>query len=174
MIETNLYKTRTRDGVKVYTRFSMAYVELATMKYVSEIPEGASESDYAYCFSGHLRQDDTGVIYECAHDVEDSAHTYTEVFPDPADACEWEVKSANGYYARPVFNAHKAYNSTETYAAGDIRTYNNKTYQSDFDDNTGNTPDVYGWTEILPYVEKVEPTYKTLEELYPDEEEAAE
>ena len=39
MIETNLYKTRTRDGVKVYTRFSMAYVELATMKYVSEIPE---------------------------------------------------------------------------------------------------------------------------------------
>lgn len=168
MIETNLYRTRTRDGVKVYTRFSIAYVEKATLKFVSEIPEGAAEADYQMVFSGRLRQDDTGIIYECAHDVEDAAHTYTEVFPDPADASEW-----NGNYI-PQFTVHKTYKSTETYAEGDICISNNKTYQSDFDDNIGNSPSIYGWTEILPYVEKVEPTYKTLEELYPDEEEAAE
>lgn len=162
MIETNLYRTRTRDGVKVYTRFSIAYVEKATLKFVSEIPEGAAEADYQMVFSGHLRQDDTGIIYECAHDVENSPHTYTEVFPDPADASEY-----TSYV--PRFTVHKTYKAAETYAAGDIATYNHKTYQSDFDDNTGNTPDVYGWTEILPYIEMVEPTYKTLEELYPEE-----
>lgn len=168
MIETNLYRTRTRDGVKVYTRFSIAYVERATHKFVSEVPEGAPDADYQMVFSGRLRQDDTGIIYECAHDVEDTAHTYTEVFPDPADASEWD----SGFV--PQFTVHKAYKATETYAEGDIRTFNHKTYQSDFDDNTGNTPNIYGWTEILPYVEKVEPTYKTLEELYPEPEEGSE
>ena len=53
---------------------------------------------------------------------------------------------------------------------GDKVTFNNNTWVSDFDNNTGNTPNIYGWTEYLPYVEMVDPTYKTLEELYPETE----
>ena len=167
MIEANLLRTRTRDGVKVYAHYSMAYIEKATNKFVSEIPAGASESDYQMTFCGCLRQTGTGKLYEIAQDVEDSPNTYDEVFPDPADASCWNTYG-------PIFSVYPEYKASEEYSEGDKTVYDGKTWISDFDNNTGNTPNVYGWSEYLPYIEKVEPTYKTLEELYPETEQEGE
>lgn len=157
---------RTRDGVKVFTRFSMAYVDRETLQIYSEIPEGREASEFASTSSGKLRQDQTGIIFEIAHDVEDAPYTYTEVFPTPESISEIVI-SSNGadYMARLNTNVYPDYKATTTYAQGDRVTSNGYTWESDFDGNVGNTPNIWGWSLVLPYIEQRDVEYKSLEEL---------
>ena len=92
MIECNVYlnKPRELDGKKVYARFSNAFMEKETNHVFAEIPEDRDASEFASTLSGRVRNDQTGVIYECAHDVEDSPYTYTEVFPNPRRICAFD------------------------------------------------------------------------------------
>lgn len=174
MIEEILLKTRARDGVNVYTRHSTAYVEISTHKYFSEIPEGREEADFATTFV-KVRNDQTGVVYDIAHDVEGAPYTYTEVFPDPNPELltEWEVVSSAGIGCMaPRYYLYPAYNAQVTYYQGDRVNYNDKTYECEEEELTGWAPDVCGWNEILPYVEYKEYGYLSLaeiEELYPDD-----
>lgn len=165
---------RTRDGVKVFTRFSMAYVEESTNKIFSEIPEGRETADFASLGSGEsagmVRCDQTGVLYETAHDVEDAQFTYTEVFPDEDSVCEYiySTVTGGGRIVRLNTDLYPTWKAADTYAEGDIVVYNGMEYISDFDDNTGNTPNLWGWSYYLPYVEKREIHYVTLAERYPE------
>ena len=165
MINEVLLRTRNSDGKKIYTRFSTSYIESGTHKFYSEIPEGRTETDFATSFYTKVRCDQTGVIYDTAHDVEDAPYTYTEVFPDPNPTEFIETGTGtSSLQIRVSYDKYKTYNKTETYAKGDIRTYSGKTYISELDDNLGNDPKIYGWDEYLPYVETRKPEYKTLEE----------
>ena len=161
---------RARDGVKVFARFSTAWYIRATGRITTEEPIGMPAQDYVR-FTGMLRCDQTGALYSVAHDIEDSAYTYTEVFPDPAYISE---VTSDGL----LTDVYPRYNASKTYAKGDIVTYQeavenrtNYTYISDFDDNTGNTPTVYGWSYYVPFIQKrtaQEIEWKSIEELYPD------
>ena len=151
---------RTRDGVKVFTRFSKAWIWNATGEILLEEPIGAQASEYTSTFGGRLRCDQTGKIYEIAHDIEDSPYTYTEVFPTPESYCEI------GSYGRFNTHVYPDYKAAETYSEGDIVVYNKMTWISEFDDNTGNTPtNLWGWSVYLPYVEERNVVYKSLEEM---------
>lgn len=172
MIQCNLLGTRSRDGIKVYTRFSQAFFDIAAHKFVSDIPAGADTANYAETTMGKVRCDQTGEIFEMAHDVEDSERTYTEVFPDPDEAVEYSIQTATGGIKLLVLNYcdYPEYKAANTYAEGDIVTYSSKqkTYISDFDGNQGNTPDMYGWSVYLPHIHNRrvdgEIEYKSLEE----------
>lgn len=150
---------RICDGKKLFAQYSSSYVEKATGKVFPELPEGAVEADYVNTLSGRLRCDQTGVVYECVHDVEDAPFTYTEVFPDPRDTSEIKITPI---YVRINTNLYPEYSSTKTYAKGDRVTATSApnvsslyyTYESDFDDNTGNTPYLWGWSVVTPDVEE--------------------
>ena len=160
MIQRNPYmgKPRTIDGKQVYALLSSSVMEIATGKIYDEVPEGASASDYAGMPSaGMLRCDQTGQMYENAHELEDTTRTYTEMFPDPRDLSEIIISGAGaGSYVNFNMNLYPKYTATKTYAKGDRvtapgivgSTSINYTFESDFDDNLGNTPNVYGWSVI--------------------------
>lgn len=169
MIERNPYGgPRAVDGKQVYAILSSAHMEKATGLIVSELAEDAVAADYASMF-GHVRNDQTGVVYEVAHELEDSEATYTEVFPDPRDLSEIVI---SGSYVSFNKNVYPFYSASKTYAKGDRVVYKDttytsgfaRTYESDFDDNTGNTPSLYGWTVIEYGYDWVEPRYVTIEE----------
>ena len=154
---------RTRDGVKVFTRFSKAWIIKATMEIVLEEPIGMPAADYTGVSAGRLRCDQTGKIYGMAHDIEDAPYTYTEVFPTPESYSEITFNTYGSTFNTHVYPTYKA---AETYSEGDIVTYNNYTWISEFDDNTGNTPtNLWGWSVYLPYVEERDVVYKSLEEM---------
>lgn len=167
MIKNQLFRTRTRDGVNVFVMSSLSYMDKTTHKWISEIPEGQSENDYYMSFASRIRCDQTGVIYEIAHDVEDAPFTYTEVFPDPADISEYE----NGQY--PRYYNYPSYKAATVYHEGDIVVYSGvsrkATYICEVEGLEGSSPEEYGWEEYLPYIEEREPHYKSLRELYPED-----
>ena len=171
MIEEVVLKTRECDGKKVYARYSEFYVGIEEPhRYYAEVPEGEDASGYAHSFSGRIKQDQTGLIYEIAHDVEDAPYTYTEVYPDPRYVTEFTIGSytTSDSYCRVNFNKYPAYNAKTTYKKGDIVTTSSpeaKTWICVEDEVTGISPDVWGWDEYLPYIEVNEPVYKTMEEL---------
>ena len=166
MINCNPLKVRARDGKQVYTRFSTCYLEVATGKIVGERPEGAAETAYpSYGTGPKLRKDQTGEMYETAHDVEDSPNTYTEMIPNPDEITEF---INGGTYVRASIDVYPTWKTATAYNEGDRVTYSGRTYESDFDGNQGNQPNIYGWTEILPYVEKKDVKYKPLSECYPE------
>lgn len=171
MIEKNAYmgKARTLDGKMVYARFSNAFVEIETGHLFAEIPEDRTASEFGNTLSGRIRNDQTGKIYEVAHDVEDAPYTYTEVFPNPRQLSEIQKHNygAGGYLYTFNYAPYPSYDSAKTYKKGDRVIYSGtwRVYESDFDDNKGNTPNAYGWTMLLPYIpDHPEPDYVTIEE----------
>ena len=158
MIQRNPYggKPRTIDNKQVYALLSSCVMEKATGKIFDEVPEGASASDYVGMSSNRLRCDQTGQMYEVAHELEDTTRTYTEVFPDPRDLSEIVIVSGSAGYARFNKNLYPDYVSSKTYAKGDRVTALGVvgksgvyyTFESELDDNIGNTPNVYGWSVI--------------------------
>lgn len=153
------------DDVNIIIRASQSYINRETLEFVSEIPEGASASDYAV-YTGRIRKDQTGEIYEVAHDVEGSDYTYTELFPTPESYSEITIANYGGtYYAHTNYNLYPNYNASNTYAKDDIVVYDKREWISEMDDNTGNTPNLIGWGLYLPYVEEREVEWVTLEEL---------
>lgn len=172
MIECNVYmnKPRTLDGKNVYTRFSNAYVEKETKHVFAEIPEDRTASEFAATMSGKVRNDQTGVVYETAHDVEDAPYTYTEVFPNPRQICEFKfINTGGGGYYTLDTNPYPTYDSTKTYSKGEKVIFTGmsrvRVYESEFDGNKGNSPDLYGWDMLTPYIpEFPEPDYVTIEE----------
>lgn len=167
MINCNNFKApRTVDGKQVKTRFSTGYMEIETHKIFSEIPEGREASDFASTLSGRVRNDQTGAVYECAHDVEDAAYTYTEIFPNPRQLSEITMSNVGGgFLAKLNTCPYPGYNSNTTYAQGDKVFYDNRVWESDFDDNVGNTPNIYGWSYYQLFLEEYpEPDYVTIEE----------
>ena len=167
MINCNNFKSpRTVDGKQVKTRFPTAYVEIATHKIFSEIPEGREASDFATTLSGKARKDQTGEVYETAHDVEDAPYTYTEVFPNPRQLSEIIMSNyGGGYLARLNTCPYQDYKSNIAYNKGDKVFYDNRVWESDFDENLGNTPTIYGWSYYQLFLEEYpEPEYVTIEE----------
>ena len=168
-IQCNELLTRARDGVKIYTRFSHAYYYAPEGKWASEIPEGADPADYHLHFYGKLRCDQTGELFETAHDVEGSERTYTEVFPDLSRASTIEITS-NAINLR--YHDYPEWDPAKTYAKGDIVVFQTglepyRTIVSDFDDNLGcNTAYGWGWSTLMPiavdHSDEIE--YKTIEE----------
>lgn len=160
------YTNFRHDGVEIKIITAKCYVNRTTYEFFSELPEGATASDYGE-LTGRVRKDQTGEIYEIAHDVQDAEYTYTEVYPSKESYCE--ITFANygtGYTARADSNLYPTYKAATTYSEGDIVVYNNHEWISDMNDNTGNTPNNgVGWSEYLPYIETREVEWKTLEEL---------
>ena len=167
MINCNNFKApRAVDGKQVKTRFSTGYMEIETHKIFSEIPEGREASEFASTLSGMVRNDQTGAVYEIAHDVEDAPYTYTEVFPNPRQLSEINMTNyGRGYYATLNTRPYPDYKSNVTYAQGDKVFYDNRVWESDFDENLGNTPTIYGWSYYQLLLEEYpEPEYVTIEE----------
>lgn len=167
MIHCNNFKgARTCDGKQVKTRHSIAYVEIETHKIFSEIPDGREAVDFASTLSGKVRNDQTGAVYECAHDVEDAPYTYTEVFPNPRQLSEINMANyGGGYNAHLNTRPYPDYASNVTYAQGDKVFYDNRVWESDLDENLGNNPNTYGWSYYQLFVEEYpEPEYVTIEE----------
>lgn len=167
MINCNNFRgPRTVDGKQVKTRFSTAYMEIETHKIFPEIPEGRSGADFASTLSGRIRNDQTGAEYDCAHDVEDAPYTYTEVFPNPRQLSEINITNTGGGYLA-VLNTrpYHDYSFSKTYAQGDKVFYDNRVWESDFDENVGNNPTIYGWSYYQLFLEEYpEPEYVTIEE----------
>ena len=163
------------------SRYSTAYVRRSDNHYFSELPEDATESDYAAILCGRVRCDQTGVIYETAVDAEDAPWTYTEVFPDPVDISEW-VQTYNNpdYFRSPRFYDYSIYNSSTTYTEGDIVVNPGSgdgphwTWICTEESVQGFEPPQWGFEEYMPYINVREPTYKTLAEIYPEEQAAEE
>lgn len=167
MINCNNFRgPRTIDGKQVKTRFSTAYMEIETHKLFPEIPEGREAADFASTLAGRVRNDQTGKIYECAHDVEDAPYTYTEVFPNPRQLSEITMTNGGGgAIARLNTCPYPKYDWHVTYAKGDKVCYENRIWESDFDDNSDNTPNIYGWSYYNLFIEEYpEPDYVTIEE----------
>lgn len=172
MIECNVYlnKPRELDGKKVYARFSNAFVDMANDHVFASVPEDRSASEFASTLSGRVRNDQTGVIYECAHDVEDSPYTYTEVFPNPRQLSEiTKNNNGNGMFYTLNINPYPTWDGTKTYMKGDrvISSASGKprVYESEIDNNKGVACNIYGWDMLTPYIpEFPEPDYVTIEE----------
>lgn len=167
MINCNNFRgPRSVDGKQVKTRHSTAYMEMETHKVFSEIPEDREAADFASTLSGRVRNDQTGELYEIAHDVEDAPYTYTEVFPNPRQLSEINMQNyGGGYNAHLNTRPYPDYASNVTYAQGDKVFYNNRIWESDFDENLGNTPTTYGWSYYQLFLEEYpEPEYVTIEE----------
>lgn len=172
MIECNvLNNARALDGKKVYTRFSNAFVEMETNHVFAAVPEDRAASEFASTISGRVRNDQTGKIYEIAHDVEDAPYTYTEVFPNPRQLSEIQKLNygAGGYYYAFNCNPYPSYHGTKTYMKGD-RVISDasgrpRVYESEIDNNKGVACNIYGWDMLTPYIpEFPEPDYVTIEE----------
>lgn len=152
---------RKKDAVKILIRTSRCWINKTTFEIVTELPIDADVSEwYEKANGGRLRKEETGDVYEIAHDVEDSPYHYVEVFPTPESYCE-----ITSPYYNWDFNLYPTYKGTVTYAKGDRVTYNNMEWESDFDDNIGNTPNIWGWSLVVPYVERRDVQWATLEEL---------
>lgn len=181
MIQCNPLQIRQVDGKQMYTRFAQGYLRKSDYRMFSELPEGADESDYASLGSClRVRCDQTGKVYEIAQDPEDTTHTYTELFPDPADVSEWEINPVSGttdYYAIPRYYDYPQYKADTEYHQGDILVAPNAyvglkvTYICDVESIQGVEPGIWGFSEYLPYINVRTPRYKTLEEIYPEDEE---
>ena len=163
---SNFKQSRTVDGKQVKTRHSVAYMEMETHKVFSEIPEGREAADFVSTLSGRVRNDQTGEVYEIAHDVEDATYTYTEVFPNPRQLSEINMSNnGGGYSAQLNTRPYPDYHSNVTYAQGDKVFYDNRVWESDLDENLGNTPTTYGWSYYQLFLEDYpEPEYVTIEE----------
>ena len=175
MIECNVYlnKPRELDGKKVYARFSNAFVELETNHVFAAVPEDRAASEFASTLSGRVRNNQTGKIYECAHDVEDSPCTYTEVFPNPRQLSEIQKLNygGGGYLYTFNCNPYPTWDGTKTYMKGDrVISYASgkgkpRVYESEIDNNKGVACNIYGWDMLIPYIpEFPEPDYVTIEE----------
>ena len=172
MIECNVYlnKPRELDGKKVYARFSNAFVEMATDHVFASVPEDRDASEFATTLSGRVRNDQTGVIYECAHDVEDSPYTYTEVFPNPRQlSAITKDNYGSGMLCTLNINPYPMFDWTKTYMKGDRVIYfeskKHRVYESEIDNNKGVACNIYGWDMLTPYIpEFPEPDYVTIEE----------
>ena len=152
---------RKKDGKKILVRTSKSYINKNTLEIVPELPEEAVAAEWGE-IHGRVRKEETGEVYEIAHDLEDSAYNYVEVFPTPESYCEIRALA----YASWDFDMYPTYAPTKTYSEGDIVVYNNWEWISEMNDNTGNIPNNgIGWTEYLPYIETRDVTWKTLEEL---------
>ena len=181
MIQCNPLKKRQVDGKQMYTRFAQGYLRKSDYRMFSELPESAEPSDYASLGSTlRVRCDQTGQIYEIAQDPEDTTHTYTEMFPDPADVSEWDiyqVSGTNDYYAVPRFYDYPKYKADTEYHQGDILVAPDTnfglkvTYICDEESIQGVDPAIWGFSEYLPYINIRTPRYKTLAEIYPENEE---
>lgn len=167
MINVLEHQTQFRkDGIEIKIITAKCYVNMETREFVSVLPEDAVATEWA-TFDGRVRKDQTGEIYEIAHDVQDASYTYTEVYPSKESYCEMIFSNCGGEYVTRVDrNLYPTYKAAATYSEGDIVTYNNHEWISDMNDNTGNQPNNgVGWTEYLPYIETREVEWKTLEEL---------
>lgn len=173
MIECNVYlnKPREFDGKKVYARFSNAFVEMATDHVFASVPEDRAASEFASTLSGRVRNDQTGIVYEIAHDVEDSPYTYTEVFPNPRQLSEINKNNygEGGYLYTFNCNPYPWYDWTKTYMKGDrvisSASGRPRVYESEIDNNKGVACNIYGWDMLTPYIpEFPEPDYVTIEE----------
>lgn len=168
MIRETLSSSFRSDGVNIVIRMSEVHVNRNTLEVVSELPEGADVSDYGRTTKSRVRKDQTGEIFEIAHDVEGSSNTYTEVFPTPESYCDIEfstVSTGGEYIASVNTNMYPNYSAIKSYAKGDIVVYDGKEWMSDFDDNTGNQPNLYGWSLFSVNVEEREVAYVPLSEL---------
>ena len=166
VILENQSQFRKKDDVKIKIIRGEGWAKKDTLEYFAEIPEGEAETDYGK-LTTRVRKEETGEIYEIAHDVQDAAYTYTEVYPSKESYCEMTfISYGAGYTARADSNLYPTYKAATTYSEGDIVTYNGWEWISDTNDNTGNTPNNgVGWSEYLPYIETREVVWKTLEEL---------
>lgn len=167
MINVLEHQTQFRkDGIEIKIITAKCYINRETHEFVSVLPEDAVETEWAE-LSGRVRKDQTGEIYEIAHDVQDASYTYTEVYPSKDSYSE--ISFANygtEYRANANYNLYPVYSAYTTYSEGDIVTYDNQEWISEMNDNTGNNPkNGIGWTSYLPYLEKREVEWKTLEEL---------
>lgn len=156
------------DSVNIVIRTGKSYINRVTLEVVQELPEDAIATDWAEYWT-KLRNDQTGHIYEIAHDVEGSDQTYSEMYYTEESYCERSYGSSTiGTGGVCSFNTdvYPTYKSENTYAKGDIVTSNHMTWISDFDDNTGNDPTIYGWSLYLPFIEKRNVEYGTYEEIY--------
>ena len=90
-----------------------------------------------------LRQNETGLILENAHDVQgECPYTYTEVVQDE------DPRKVAGWARTTTYNK----GDIVQYVAGFVGAAKYKIYISDMDDNTGNDPCYgYGWTEYWPW-----------------------
>ena len=167
MINVLEHQTQFRkDGVEIKIITAKCYINRETHEFVSVLPENAVEAEWAE-LSGRVRKDQTGEIYEIAHDVQDASYTYTEVYPSKESYCEMIFPNYGGEYVTRVDrNLYPTYKAAATYSEGDIVGYGNQEWISEINDNTGNNPQHgIGWTSYLPYIEKREVEWKTLEEL---------
>lgn len=165
VILENQSQFRKKDDVKIKIIRGEGWVKKDTLEYFSEIPEGEASTDYGK-LTTRVRKEETGEIYEIAHDVQDANYTYTELYPTKDSYSEITFLYVSEYLAIPNFNLYPAYKANVTYSEGDIVTYNNWEWISEMNDNTGNTPNNgVGWSEYLPYIETREVKWKTLEEL---------
>lgn len=155
------------DGVKILIRTAKAYVDKVTRELFSEIPEGREATEFGE-LTGRVRNDQTGAIYEIAHDVEDASYTYTELYPSPESFSELNfVNYGSGYdVASPNFKEFPAFRAATTYNEGDIATSGRYEWISEFDDNTGNTPtNLWGWSVYRPFIADREVIWQTIEEI---------
>ena len=167
VILENYEQFRKKDDVKIKITRGEGWVKKDTLEYFSEIPEGEDSTNYGK-LTTRVRKDQTGEIYEIAHDVQDADYTYTELFPtrDSYSEITFAQYAAGLFTAVVNYNLYPTYKAATTYSEGDIVTYNNHEWISDMDDNTGNQPNNgIGWSEYLPYIETREVEWKTLEEL---------
>lgn len=158
---------RKSDDVKIKILTGKSYLKRDTMEIVPELPEDAVLTEWAEIPTG-VRDDKTGAIYEIVHVVEDETGPFTEMYLAPDSYSEMSFYTASlGDVSTAILNydMYPAYKAANTYAAGDIVTYNGMTWISDIDDNTGNQPNLCEWSLYLPYIEKREPHYVTYEEL---------
>jgi len=155
---------RKKDAVTILIKTSKLFYNVTTHEIASELPDGADTTEWAE-LTGYLRKDGTEEIYEIVHDVEDAPYTYTEVFLTPESYCEIEASVAVSYIAHANTNLYPTYYNTKTYAKGDRVTSGGMEWESDFDDNIGNTPNIWGWSLVVPYVERRDVQWATLEEL---------
>lgn len=158
---------RKSDDVRIKITTAASYINRTTREILPELPEGVVEAEWAR-LSTFVRNDRTGDIYEIAHDIEDTTDTYTEVYLTPDSYCDIAFGTTVGGigYSNINQNVYPEYKPGEIYAEGDMVTYKLWTWVSDFDENTGNTPDVWGWSPYLPFAETREAHYATYEELY--------
>lgn len=154
------------DGVNIIIRTASMYVNRNTLEFVSEIPEGAVASEWGK-LTARVRKDQTGEIYEIAHDVEGSTNTYTEVRPTPESYSEIRFSmGGTEYIATPKYTLYPEYNASTTYAEGDIVTYERMEYICQEDGTVGIPPNTVGfWGMYMPYVEERNVEWKSLEEL---------
>lgn len=166
----NQSQFRKKDDVKIKIITAECFINMNTGEYLSAMPEDADATEFAKEWAklrGAVRKDQTGEVFETAHDVQDATYTYTEVYLSKDSYCEMVFSKNTDWYSAIVYqNLYPNYEAAKTYSEGDIVVYSNHEWISDMNDNTGNQPNNgVGWSEYLPYIETREVEWKTLEEL---------